>query len=330
MNIRLPLAIVALLAGCIAIKPTERISFEAPDSYPEGIAYDSIANVFYVSSARTGTIGRVTPEGMYSELLKDSTLKSSYGLKIHPDRKRLFACVGDANYSRYTDSSTHRTMSRLISIDISSGKKLADVDLSKLLPGRHFANDLVFDDQGNAYVTDSYAHAIYKVTAAGQATVFARDPQFITAGIGINGIVYHPGGFLLVDNSNTGRLYKVDINHPEHVQTVVIDQYFLGADGLLLRNNNQLVIAVNGTNDKIFELTSSDNWQSARLKATTLVADRFTYPATATRKGNDIWIMNAKFNELTDSNAIPARQFAIQRAVLKPVPKKATRLPADQ
>ena len=98
--------------------------------------------------------------------------------------------------------------------------------------------------------------------------------------------------------------------------------YFLGADGLLLNDNNRLTIVVNGGTDKIFQLTSEDNWQTAKLAATTIAADRFTYPATATFADNSIWVMNAKTNELMDSNAIPAKWFAIQKVVLKPVPKK--------
>jgi hypothetical protein len=69
-------------------------------------------------------------------------------------------------------------------------------------------------------------------------------------------------------------------------------------------------------------LQSKDGWQSAQLVATTLIADRFSYPATATFAGDDIWVMNAKFHELNDSNAIPSKTFAIQKLVLKPVPKK--------
>ncbi|MVM32472.1 gluconolaconase [Spirosoma sp. HMF4905] len=310
-----------LFYGCIAIKPTTRIDFDAPDSYPEGIAYDSVRQIYYVSSARTGTIGKVSPQGVYSVLHADSSLKSTYGLKIHPDGKRLFACVGDANYSKFTSADTRRKMIRLISVDLTSGKRLSDVDLSGLVPGKHFPNDLTFDPTGTIYMTDSFAHAIYKITPDGQASVLAKDKKFETQGIGLNGIVYHPSGFLLVDNSNTGQLYKVPISNPQNVQKVAIDQYFLGADGLLLSGNNRLTMVVNGGNDKVFQITTEDNWQSAQLASTTLIADRFTYPSTATRNGKDIWVMNAKFNELVDSNAIPAKKFALQLAVLKPVPK---------
>lgn len=315
------LTVMLLLTGCIRITPSTRIEFEAPDVYPEGVAYDKASDVFYVSSMRTGTIGKVTRQGQYSALHTDSTLKSAYGLKVHPDGKRIFACVGDANYSKYTSADTRRKMARLISIDLATGKRLSDVDVSGLVPGNHFPNDITFDDKGNIYMTDSFAHAVYKITPEGKATVFAKDKQFETAGIGINGIVCHPGGFLLVDNSNTGRIYKIDLNDPKNVQKVMIDQYFLGADGLVLNDNTTLTVVVNGGNDKIFRLTTEDNWKSAKLAATTLAADRFTYPATAAMSGNDIWVMNAKTNELADSNAVPAKKFALQLAKLKPVPK---------
>jgi len=106
-----------------AQQPTKRIEFEAPESYPEGIAFDKAANVFYVSSARLGTVGKVTKEGKYSELYADKTLKSTYGLKVHPDGKRLFVCAGDANYSKFSTPDTKKKMARLLIIDLKSGQK---------------------------------------------------------------------------------------------------------------------------------------------------------------------------------------------------------------
>ena len=82
---------------------------------------------------------------------------------------------------------------------------------------------------------------------------------------------------------------------------------------------------MNGGNNKIFQLSTEDGWRSAKLSATTLTADRFTYPATATLSGDDVWIMDAKTNELEDSNAVPSKLFAIQQAVLKPIPKKLSK-----
>lgn len=318
------LIVCVLMVGCAAAipdQPTARIEFNAPESYPEGIAYDSISNVYFVSSARLGSIGKVTPGGVYSSLLNDPSFKSSYGVKVHPDGKRLFVCISDANYSKFTSPDTRKKMARLVGINMVTGKITNDIDLSKLVPGNHFANDLTFDSQQNAYVTDSFSNVIYKVTPGGQASVFADSPMFKTEGVGLNGIVFHPSGYLLTVSSGTGVVYKIDLKNPKSISKVATEQFFMNGDGLLLTGNNKLVLVQNGGSDKIYELTSEDNFVSAKMSASTLVADRFTYPSTATMANDKVWIMNAKFSELTDSTNVPSKRFEIQHARLMPLPK---------
>ena len=298
---------------------TTRIEFEAPEAYPEGIAFDAKANVYYVSSARMGTIGKVTPDGQYSALYKDAGLKSSYGLKMHPDGKRLFACISDANYSKLTSPDTKKKMIRLISIDVRSGKKLSDVDLSGLFNGKHFGNDLTFDNKGNAYVTDSFSNVIYKVDSKGKASLFAQSDMFKTAGVGLNGIAWNPDGYLLVDSSGAGCIFKIEISNPTNITRVKTDKFFLGADGLLMNDKNTLTLVQNGGTNVIYQIQSTDGWKSATVKSATMSGDRFTYPSTATANKKDIWIMNAKFNELNDSTSVPSKKFAIQKAVFQPV-----------
>jgi len=313
-----------LLAGCAAAipdQPTTRIEFNAPETYPEGIAYDSISDLYFVSSARLGSIGKVTPAGVYTTLISDPAFKSSYGLKIHPDGKRLFACIGDANYSKFTAADTRKKLGRLIAVEIATGKKVSDIDLSTLVAGDHFPNDLIFDNKQNAYVTDSFANVIYKVTPDGKASVFADSPLFKTKGIGLNGIVFHPAGYLLTVSSGTGAIYKIDINNPKNVSKVIVDQFFINGDGLVMTDAKKLVLVQNGGSDKIYELTSEDNWSSAKLSASTLAADRFTYPSTAARAKGKIWVMNANFSEIVDSTSVPSQKFAIQHARLMPLPK---------
>lgn len=316
--------VCVLFVGCAAAipdQPTARIEFNAPEAYPEGIEYDGKSDTYFVSSARLGNIGKVTPAGAYSILISDPTFKSSYGIKVHPDGKRLFACIGDANYSKFTSPDTRKKMARLVGIDMATGKKTDDIDLSGLVPGEHFVNDIAFDGQQNAYVTDSFANIIYKVTPSGKASVFADSPLFKTKGIGLNGIVYHPSGYLLTVSSGTGALYKIDLNNPKNIAKVSTEQFFINGDGLLLTDNQKLVLVQNGGSDKIYELTSEDNWSSAKLSASTLAADRFTYPSTAAKAKDKVWIMNAKFSELTDSTSVPSKKFAIQHARLIPLPR---------
>lgn len=304
-----------------AQQPTRRIEFEAPESYPEGVAFDKDANVFYVSSARLGTIGKVSKEGKYSELYADKSLKSTYGIKVHPGGKKLYVCAGDANYSKFSTPDTKKKMARLLIIDLKSGKKTADIDLSGLVPGEHFPNDLAFDDKGNVYITDSYADVIYKVEASGKAAVFSSSDLLKSAGVGPNGIVFHPQGFLLAANNGTGALVKIEITAPEKASKVKIDQFFPSADGLLLNDNNTLTLVQNGGVNKIFKIKSTDNWVSAQPIESTSVEDRFAFPSTAAVSGNEIWIMNANFSELAEGNNVPSKKFSLQQAVFTPIKK---------
>lgn len=166
---------------------------------------------------------------------------------------------------------------------------------------------------------------IYKVTADGKASVFADSPLFKTAGIGLNGIVWNKDGFLLASSTGKGCLYKVSLTDPQNVIQVGAEQFFMGADGLIFDKDMNLCLVQNQGSDKIYKLQSDDNWQSARIAAVTLLVDRFSYPATAAVAGDEVWIMNAKFNELTDKNNVPSKKFAIQKAVFKPIPQTKAR-----
>lgn len=313
--------ILYLLTGVAvyAQEPTKRIEFEAPGTYPEGVAYDKAANVFYVSSARLGTVGKVTKEGKYTELYADKSLKSTYGVKVHPDGKRLFVCAGDANYSKFSTPETKKKEARLLTIDLKSGKKLADVDLSKLVPGEHFPNDIAFDEKGNAYITDSFADVVYKVDTSGKATVFSQNELLKSAGVGPNGIGFNPAGYLIVDNNGKGCLVKIDIKNPSLATKVAVDQFFPGADGLLLNDNNTLTLVQNGGVNKIFRLKTTDNWATAKVIETTSIEDRFAFPSTAAMAGTETWIMNANFSEIAEGNNVPSKKFSLQRAVFTPV-----------
>lgn len=152
----------SMLLSLGAAAQTERIVFQAPVMYPEGVAYNPQQKLFYVSSVKTGTIGSVDASGLYKKLYEDSLLKSSYGMKVDVKNNRLLVCIADGNYSKYSTPATYKKMARLISIDVATGTKKWDVNLDRLYAGNHFANDLTLDEKGNIYITDSYSPVIYK------------------------------------------------------------------------------------------------------------------------------------------------------------------------
>lgn len=265
---------------------------------PEGIQYDETNKRFLVSSRTQGRIGTVRDDSTYTQLADDPRLVSTIGLNLDATRQRLLAAVSDAgaNTTRST-ASTLRKLAALAIFNPSSGALLSYVDLGALRPTLpHFANDIAVDAQGNAYITDSLSPIIYKVDAQGVATVFLESAQ-LSGGtaFGLNGLVFHPDGYLLVAKSNDGTLFKVPLANPSSFTAVASTQSLVGADGLLLLDNNTLLV-VAGSQSTVFRLASTDAWATTRpsgsfatgaVSATTITRRNTTeafvlYPYTAT------------------------------------------------
>ncbi|CAN1233855.1 hypothetical protein LINPERPRIM_LOCUS4030 [Linum perenne] len=84
---------------------------------------------------------------------------------------------------------------------------------------RPVANAIAVDYKGNAYVTNSLGTSegnfIWKVDSQGERSIFSRSPLFTRfpadySNPGLNGIAYLSKGYLLVVQSNTGKMFKVD------------------------------------------------------------------------------------------------------------------------
>jgi DNA-binding beta-propeller fold protein YncE len=315
---RINFIIIVSVISLAALGQVEKIKFEAPLAYPEGVAWNPANNMFYVSSVRTGTIGSVDPSGKYKEIYKDSSLRSSYGMKVNAAGTRLWICIGDANYSKYSTPATFQKMARIISLDLNTGKKIADIDLTSLWTGKHFANDLSIDNNNNIYITDSFSPVIYRIDANGKATILTSGDMFKSEEVGLNGIAWHPQGFLLVAHNTDGVLYKIDLKNPKNIAKVRVQSFFPGADGLLWADNNNLVLIQNKGVNKAFRLSSNDNWVTATVNASTLAEDRMQNPTTATMQQGKVWVLNAKLNELSDSSATPSKEFSLQQVKFVP------------
>lgn len=316
---RLQVSGIAILFSLLSQAQTPRINFTAPMLYPEGVAYNSSNQLFYVSSVKTGTIGTVDRMGHYKEWYKDDALKSSFGLKIDQKRNWLWACTGDPNYSMFSDSDTYKKMIRLVAIDLASGKKVKDINLSDIFPGKHFANDMTMDPENNIYVTDSYAPVIYKIDADGRGSVFAKSDLFKSTDVGLNGIVYHPSGYLITVHNSDGILYRINVKAPTQITAVRTMQFFPGGDGLMLNASNELILVQNKGIDKAFKLVSTDNWLSAEIIAATGGTDRFQYPTTIATADGKLYLLNAKLDELQDATKQPSKEFSLQLAEFKSV-----------
>lgn len=83
---------------------------------------------------------------------------------------------------------------------------------------------------------------------------------------GLNGIVYHPDGFLIVIHTFSGNLFKIDLTKGEEVKIIKVEGgplYF--GDGLELLSPNKLVVA-GSPSGRLVE--SADGWDTASVVAT--------------------------------------------------------------
>lgn len=84
--------------------------------------------------------------------------------------------------------------------------------------------------------------------------------------VGLNGIVYHPDGYLLVIHTFSGSLYKIDLVKGEEVKLInVTGGSLMLGDGLELLSPTKLVVAGNPAGRLV---ESTDGWETASLVST--------------------------------------------------------------
>lgn len=294
--------LAALAVGLLAVLPSCSVdSDDEPETpaapalisvpqaalHPEGIQYDEANKRFIVSSRTKGVISTVRDDSTFAQLADDPRLVSTIGLNLDATRQRLLVAVSDngANAARSNANGvvTLRKLAALAVFNPTSGALLNFVDLGGLRPaGNHFANDIAVDAQGNAYITDSLSPIIYKVDANNTATVFLENAQLSGGtGFGLNGIVFHPDGYLLVAKASDGTLFKVPVADPAAFTAVTSNQSLTGADGLLLLDPTTLLV-VAGNQSTVYRMTTADAW--ATTTRTGAFATGAVNPTTITRR----------------------------------------------
>ena len=270
----------------VAVITAERGGF-----IPEGIEYDEDNGRFLTGSLAEGTIFVIERDGRVVPFIRDSELVSSVGIEADEAHDRLL--VANSNSAVFNDQSA-TGHAKLGAYDLKSGARLAMVDLGATIGAnaRHFANDLTVDSEGNAYITDSFANAIYKVTPQYQATVMQRFTD-LPEGALLNGIVYHDGGYLLAVAED--RIYKVPIANPAGTTQVNVTDPVDGQDGIVLMRDGRLVATSNSeTEPRLVAFRSDDNWATAHRVAVAALNGQAT---TAAVVGDDIWAVHPHFGD---------------------------------
>lgn len=271
-----------------------------PGMHPEGIEWYAGGETFLVGSLGQGSVFAVADDGTVTPFAESESLVSSIGIHLDHNTHRLL--VANADPMAFIDPSVDG-IAQLGIFDLETGEELHFVDLGSLYPdGRHFANDVTNDLDGNAYVTDSFSPVIYKVDMDGNAEIFAENEAFTNENGGLNGIDYHPDGYLLVANNGAAELYKVPLDDPSAVTLVELSEP-LAIDGMVLNGDHELV-AVATTFDmdgnamsEIVTVYSEDDWATAEVTGRSVGIPEHN-PTTVALRANNAYVVHANFNAM--------------------------------
>jgi sugar lactone lactonase YvrE len=300
------LAVVAVSSGCggeaeepvvesqnesvaaPAAELPERIVAERGGFIPEGIEYDASSGRFLTGSLSEGTIFQIHPDGRITPAVTDPELVSSVGIEVDSTRSRLLV----ANSDRGAFDGSSRGQAKLGVYNLATGERLAMVDLGATIPNRpadatHFANDVAVAEDGTAYVTDTMQNVIYRVGPDYQASVLHRFDS--AESLGLNGLVYHPSGYLIVAGGST--LYKVPVSNPEATSQVTMADAVAGQDGLVWMADGRLAVTSN-SESRVVAVTSNDEWATAQVAGVAPFEGQGTTAAVA---GNDVYVVQPHF-----------------------------------
>eukprot|EP00262_Sarcandra_glabra_P003156 TRINITY_DN1366_c0_g1_i1.p1 TRINITY_DN1366_c0_g1~~TRINITY_DN1366_c0_g1_i1.p1 ORF type:complete len:364 (+),score=26.64 TRINITY_DN1366_c0_g1_i1:101-1192(+) len=303
--------ITILFAPSIARKP-HIITVRSPNLFPESFKWDRSGQHFIVGSYRHGTVHSVSDAGVVQTLISDPQLPPNVsigGVAIDSVHNRLLAAVHS--------SAPFPAFDALAAYDLRSRRRLFLAPLSDpLTSDRQIANDVAVDFKGNAFVTNSAGNFIWKVNVEGEPSIFSRSRIFTSQHVysdlpgsfcGLNGITYISKGYLLVVQSNTGKVFKVDSDDGT-ARLVLLSKDLTGADGIAVRSDGVVVVVSHHT---AWFLKSDDSWGEAVVyDKIALEVEKFP-TGVAFREGNKAYVLYGHMDEGMLGN-VDRMEFSIE------------------
>jgi sugar lactone lactonase YvrE len=284
------LAAVALGAVLVGVAPAAAESgrafpteFALPNGFlPEGIAIGHDPTAYFGSRA-DGSLFRVDLRTGKGEVFSKGPGTPSVGLKIDA-RKRVFVSGGTAGDARVVDGRSGAVL---------ASYKFAATDT--------FINDVIVTDQA-AWYTDSRKAVLFKIPfgrhgalPASFSTLPLTGDFVLTPGVNnANGIAETPDGkSLLIVQSNTGKLFKVDPNTGVTKEVDLGGEVLTAGDGLLVEGRTLFVVQNRLNTVEKFKLS----WSGTTGSLVTKVTDpRLDVPTTVASFGNRLYLPNARFS----------------------------------
>jgi sugar lactone lactonase YvrE len=220
-------------------------AFQVPEKsfLAEGLAYDPVGDLFYVSSVRRRKIVSVSRGGSVRDFSgKEDGLWGAFGMKVDSKRRILWvasSALPEMEGYRPEDEGK----AGIFRYDLTTGKLLKKYLLQEP-GGKHTLGDLAVSERGDVYVTDSSSPVIYRIRRRKD-----RLETFLTSGpfLSLQGLDFSEDGKSLYVADYSRGIFRVGLSGREAVLlTRPGNLVLLGIDGLY-RHRSGWVAVQNGT-----------------------------------------------------------------------------------
>ena len=279
--------------------------------YPEGVAYQPATGDFFVGSTQNGAVfrGNVGEPGVEAETLLEPGADGrdmAIGMKVD-DQGLLFVAGGETGRMFVYDTNTGELVDRF-----DNGADMT------------FVNDVALTPDGSAFFTDSMNPELYRVFPDGSGGYEAESylnfdgtPAEYGEGFNLNGIAATPDGrYLIVINSTSGRLFRIDTQSKEVVGIDTGGADLTNGDGILLLGRTLYV--VRNQHELIVPVELSPDYASGTA-GEGFTYDSFMYPTTIAAYDGRLLAVNSQF-DAREGGTPPELPFTVSDV---PIPESA-------
>ena len=270
------------------------------DLIPEGIAYDPLDKVFFLSSLHKRKIVRVRLRTRRPPIVEDFVsegqdgLFSTLGMKVDAERRILWVCSSAESFMKdYSEADADKAA--LYKYDLNTRKLIRKYEVGP--NPRHLLNDIALNAAGDVFVTDTATGEIFTVRREkDELEIFLPAGRFESP----NGIAISKDGRSLFISDLPFGVYVVDLQtkRSERLpQSVGISPS--GSDGLYFYDNSLIGIIniVSERNGRVARFYLDDSARAVRHAA---VLDcnhpLYQWPTTGVVVGNSFfYIANSQF-----------------------------------
>ena len=291
------LALLSTLTASLVV--ANDVTVNSPGLFPEGVEYNTKTGEFFLGSLGGNGIIKANKDGKAIQFSNEAPLQIA-GIHIDYKKNKLYAAGLNRTEAFDKDPNTHGNANLFI-YDLSSGKLENNIDLTSVNPNQeaYFANDITYDKNGNVYVSDFKAGAVYKIDSNNKPSLFYKGDMLGLA----NGLEVVDDKYIIVSDvvprDGKWQLVKIPLDNPSNTSRVIMnDDIYRAFDGMLV-NSDGTIIGVTHNKEKtasyLLKLESNDEWKTAKVVGKALSKTRFTTVAKV--KDGEYYALQQNFKD---------------------------------